>query len=48
MALYASLKNIAISSFEKNLHKYLQQATCGGVLRGKETRELSSSDQGIS
>ena len=46
MALYAPLKNIALSSFEKNLDKYLQQASCGGVLRGKETRELSSSDGG--
>ena len=35
MALYASLKNIAVSSFEKNLHKYLQQATCGGVFKRK-------------
>ena len=35
MALFAPLKNIAVSSFEKNLDKYLQQATCGGVLKRK-------------
>ena len=33
IALYAPLKNIAVSSFEKNLDKYLQQATCGGVFK---------------
>ena len=48
MALFAPLKNIAVSSFEKNLHKYVQQATCGGVFKRKRNGELSSSDRGIS